>query len=243
MSGTRTPPEVRIGDLAFVLEALARDVEAEARDALARRARFTIAIPGGSVATTCFARLARLELDWTLIEFFWTDERAVAASSPDSNYAIAHALWLGPANVPAGCIHRMPGEAPDLGRAARSYALELEGVAGTPPRLDYALLGAGPDGHVASLFPGHPALLDPRPVLAIEDAPKPPPRRLTLSLPVLASAERVTIVALGKEKAHMAREALEGMVSPLPVARLAREARSCLFLLDREAGSRVERGG
>jgi 6-phosphogluconolactonase len=242
VSGTPTPPEVRIGDLSFVVETLARDVEAEARHALERRARFTIAIPGGSVATTCFPRLARLDLDWSSIEIFWTDERAVAPSGPDSNHAVAQALWLGPAGVPIERIHRMPGEAADLERAARSYALELESVAGTPPRLDYALLGVGPDGHVASLFPGHPALLDQRPVLAIEDAPKPPPRRLTLSLPVLAGAGRVTVVALGKEKAHMTREALEGIVSPLPVARLAREARSCLFLLDREAGSRVERG-
>jgi 6-phosphogluconolactonase len=130
----------------------------------------------------------------------------------------------------------MRAEATDLGGAARDYADELVRAAGDPPTLDYVLLGVGADGHVASLFPGHRALSDAGPVLAIEDAPKPPLRRLSLALPVIASAARVAIVAFGEEKAAAIREAVEDAASALPVARVARAARRCTFVLDRGAG-------
>ena len=235
----RGTPEVRIGERAVVVETLDADLETEVRRVALRGRQFSIAIPGGSVATICFPRLSELALDWSAIEFFWVDERAVPPEGPDSNYAAARALWLAPAGVPVERIHRMRGEVADLDRAALDYADELARIAGTPPCLDYVLLGVGPDGHVASLFPGAPALLDERPVLAIEDAPKPPPRRLSLSLPVLTSARRVVIVALGKEKAGAIREALEDVASPQPVARVARAAGRVAFLLDRAAASRL----
>ncbi len=237
MSGAHASPEVRIGEPTFVVEALAADFEAEARHSLSQGARFTIAIPGGSVATNCFPRLSTLRLDWSMIDLFWVDERAVPPTSPDSNYAMARSLWLEPAGVPADRIHRMAGEVADLDRAARAYADELVKVAGAPPRLDYVLLGVGPDGHVASLFPGHPALGDARSVLAIEDAPKPPPRRLSLSLPTLTHARRVVLVAFGEEKASVIREAVEDVASALPVSRVARAAQRSAFVLDRAAGS------
>ena len=234
----RIPPEVRSGDPAEVVEWLAADLEPRAREALAERDRFAIAIPGGSVATTCFPRLAAVPLDWSRAEIFWVDERAVPPDHADSNHRLARALWLEPAGVPAGRIHRMPVEAVDLDRAAREYAETLTAVVGDPPRLDYVLLGVGPDGHVASLFPGHPALAREGPVLAIEDAPAPLPRRLSLSLPVLTRARRLAIVAFGAAKAPVVREALEMPDSPLPVARVARESRRCLFILDRAAAGR-----
>jgi 6-phosphogluconolactonase len=234
----RPSPEVRFGDLAFVVEALAADVAAEARNALARGRPFTIAIPGGSVARNCFPRLSTLNLDWSMVEFFWADERAVPPTSPDSNYAVARSLWLEPAGVPAESIHRIPGEAAELDRAAQAYADELSRVTGTPPRLDYVLLGVGPDGHVASLFPGHPTPSGEHSVLVVENAPSPPPRRLSLSFPVLTNARRVMIVAVGEEKAVAIREAVEHADSSLPVARVARNALRCAFLLDRAAAGR-----
>jgi 6-phosphogluconolactonase len=235
----RKSPEVWSGEAAAAVEVLAADFEAEARAALERGARFTVAIPGGSVARSCFPRLAALALDWSRIEFFWTDERAAPPTSPDSNYSLARELWLEPLGVPAEHIHRMPGEASDLDQAARAYADELTKIAGKPPRLDYALLGVGSDGHVASLFPDHPALRDKRPVLAIENAPLPPARRLSLSLRVLADAARVVIVAFGTTKARVMGEIAKDLGSSLPVAQVARRARRCLILLDREAGSTV----
>ncbi len=220
---------------------LAADLEAHFRSATAERRPFTIAIPGGSVATRCFPRLAALALDWSNVEFFWVDERAVPPDHPDSNYRLARALWLDPAGVPAGRIHRMHGEAADLDRAAAEYADALTLNAGDPPRLDYVLLGVGPDGHVASLFPGHIALGKEQPALAIADAPKPPRRRLSLSLSVLMNARRVAIVVFGSAKAGVIREALEDVTSTLPVAQVARGARRCLILLDPAAAGRLGR--
>jgi 6-phosphogluconolactonase len=219
-------------------EALAGRFEQAARQAIGAGRAFTVALPGGSVATTFFPRLARVSMDWSRIDFFWGDERAVPPSDPESNLGVARRLWLEPAGVPAERVHRMRADAPDPREAAADYAAELERVAGSPPRLDFALLGVGPDGHVCSLFRGHPVLAERhRWVAVVEDSPKPPPRRLTLTLPVLAAAEQVVVVALGRGKAAIVREAIEDPDSALPVALVARQARRALFLLDPDAAS------
>ncbi|HEV7499393.1 MAG TPA: 6-phosphogluconolactonase, partial [Vicinamibacteria bacterium] len=166
------------------------------------------------------------------------DERAVPPGHPDSNYGLARSLWLDPAGVPAERVHRMRADAPDLDEASADYAAVLERVAGGPPRLDLVLIGVGPDGHVCSLFPGHPLLEErARSVAAVEDSPKPPPRRMTLTLPVLIGAELVVVVALGGGKAEIIRSALEDAQSRLPVALVAQQARETLFLLDGEAAA------
>jgi 6-phosphogluconolactonase len=235
-------PEIVVGDVEALALKMADAVEADARAAIAARGRFSIALSGGSVAAAFFPTLARLPLDWTHVDFFWCDERAVPPSHADSNYAAARALWLGPARVPEARIHRMPADAPDLAAAAAAYEAEMSRVSGTPPRLDVVLLGVGPDGHVASLFPAHAALAeDHRSVLAIEDSPKPPPRRLTLTVPVLAAAERVIVAATGKAKAEILREALEDESSALPLALVVKRARRAMALLDAEAASLLGR--
>ena len=214
-------------------ERLAGRFEEAARRAVAARGRFTVALPGGSVATAFFPRLARTGLDWSRVDFFWGDERAVPPDDPDSNYGLARVLWLEPAGVPAERVHRMPADAADLDRAAEEYTATLERAAGRPSRLDLVLLGVGPDGHVCSLFAGHPLLAEKkRSVAVIEDSPKPPPRRLTLTLPVVTGAELVVVVALGEGKAEVVRSALEDSQSALPVALVAQRARETLFLLD-----------
>jgi 6-phosphogluconolactonase len=237
---SRTPasPEVRVGEASEVVEWLAADLEESARHASSEGRRFTLAIPGGSVATRCFPRLAMLSLDWSGIDLFWVDERAVPPTHAESNYGLAMRLWLEPAKVPAERIHRMPGEARDLAGAARDYGAELTRHAGSPPRLDYVLLGVGSDGHAASLFPGHPELRETEPALAIANAPVPPSRRLSLSLPALSHARRVAIVAFGGSKAKVIRECLDNPDSTLPVARVARQAERCVFLLDEAASGR-----
>jgi len=232
------PVETLVDKAEFLPEALGLRFEEEGRLALAARGRFTLALPGGSVATSFFPRLARVPFDWSRTDFFWGDERAVPPDHPDSNYAAARSLWLTPAGVPEASVHRMKAEEPDLGEAAADYARELAGVAGSPPRLDLVLLGVGPDGHVCSLFAGHPVLgLRDRAVAVVEDSPKPPPRRLTLTLPVVTGAALVIVVALGRGKAEIIRAALEDSGSALPVALVARQARRATFLLDAEAAS------
>jgi 6-phosphogluconolactonase len=230
-------PDVVVAGKDAIGQRIAADFDSQGRRALSARGVFTVALSGGSLASQCFPSLALLPFDWSHTEFFWADERAVPPSDPESNYSLAHSLWLGPAGVPVKNIHRMPADGLDLDRAARDYAEELVSIAGSPPRLDLALLGAGADGHIASLFPGHPvAGEEQRLVAAVEDAPKPPPRRLTLTMPVLANSGRVAVVALGREKAAAIRDALAGTRST-PLATLVKRAAGLRFLIDEEAAS------
>jgi 6-phosphogluconolactonase len=226
-------PEIIVDKPQNLPEILARRFEDEARRALSGRPFFSVALTGGSVATAFYPRLVAAAVDWSRTEVFWGDERAVAPSDPESNYGLAARLLLTPAGVPGERIHRMPADQPDLAAAADAAAEELTRILGSPPRLDLALLGVGPDGHVCSLFPRHPLLKEEqRAVAAVTDSPKPPPRRLTVTLPVLRAAELVVIVTLGEAKAAVIHEALEDTESQLPVALAARGARRAVFLLD-----------
>jgi 6-phosphogluconolactonase len=231
-------PEIIVDAPQVLPGKLATRLLGEARRAIAERRLFAMALPGGSVADAFFPRLAQLPLDWSRTLFFWGDERAVPASDHESNYGKARALWLEPAEVPAASVHPMPAYAADLDGTAAAYADEMVHVLGTPPRLDLVLLGVGPDGHVCSLFPGHRLLREERLwVAALEDSPKPPPRRLTLTLPTLAAADLVIVAAVGHSKAAAVRAALHDAESALPVALVVRRARRALFLLDPAAAN------
>ena len=232
-------PEVVVDGTPGLQLRLAREFEHPARAAMNARARFTVALPGGSVAKTFFPALSKLTVEWPRTDFFWIDERAVSPDDPESNYALAFNLWLTPAHVPDSRIHRMRGEEPDLENAARIASNELIAVAGDPPRLDVVLMGVGEDGHVASIFPGRRpgVVLETRhsPIAAIYDAPKPPPYRLTMTMSVLAGARRVIVAALGPSKAAAVRDALEENDCATPLAELLRRSQSTLVLLDRGA--------
>ena len=236
-------PRVVVRDISELSRVLAEEFESQAAAAIASRGKFVVGLPGGSVASTFFPMLAGLPVDWTRIDLFWIDERAVPPDHPDSNYGVASRLLLVPARVPAARIHRLQGELPDLDQAARRASDELRSIAGDPPRLDLALVGVGDDGHVASIFPGLSAGLSAvarsakaDPVLAVYDSPKPPSRRLTLTLPVLAGAGLVAVAAFGASKAAPMRDALANRDATSPVAELLRRAHLSLVLLDREAG-------
>lgn len=234
-------PEIIIDTAESLAQTFAARFTETARRAIAERGLFAVALPGGSVATTFFPRLAGAQIEWSQVSFFWSDERAVPPSHPDSNYAAAERLWMRPAAVPTTRIHRMPADSTDLEGAADAYAEQLVRVLGSPPVLDCALLGMGPDGHVCSLFPDHPLLDEQRRwVAAIVDSPKPPPRRLTLTLPVLAAARQVVLVATGAAKA----EAIHGVVRDpgcrLPAAIVMRAAGDRgVLLLDQAAAGRL----
>jgi len=225
-------------DIPSLTEALVRTTELLAADALRERGRFSLALPGGSVAQAFLPRLARAAVDWARTDLFWGDERAVPAEHPDSNYGLARTLWLAQASLPAERVHPMPAQAADLSAAARGYESEMAQALGTPPALDLALVGVGPDGHVCSLFPGHPLLAAPGFVAAIFDSPKPPPARLTLTLPALAAARLLVVAAFGAAKAEVMREALGDPASSLPVALALRRSSRALVLLDPAAAGR-----
>lgn len=201
-----------------------------AHEAIAARGRFSLALPGGSVATTCFPRFAEAPIDWSRVHFFWGDERAVAPTDESSNYGLAERLWLERITKLGPTIHRMEAERADLDEACARYeqALRRNGP------LDLALLGMGPDGHVCSLFPGH-ALLDEhtRLVVPITDSPKPPPKRLTLTIPALHASRNVFVVATGEAKADALRRIRAG--EPLPALRALSGPHRGRLVVDRAA--------
>lgn len=236
----RPPVPIDMHVAAAPAEALAAWLEPLARRAIAERGAFSLALPGGSVATTCFPRLATADVDWSGTHFFWGDERAVPPSHADSNFRAAEESWLAAIAERRPHVHRMEAERADLEAARDDYERTLRAVA--PGGLDLALLGVGPDGHVCSLFAGHP-LLDERArwVAAITDSPKPPPVRLTLTLPALRAARTVVVVALGAGKAEMIAAAVEDPTSALPVAMVLRGAKDARLLLDPPAARLLAR--
>jgi 6-phosphogluconolactonase len=210
------------------------------RNAASREGTCSLVVPGGSVARAFFPVMAEYPLDWSRVEMFWGDERSVPPDDPESNFGIARELLLDRVPMSPSLVHRMVADGPDLEEAARLYETELRASLGREPRFDVVLLGVGADGHVCSLFPGHPALDDDvRLVTIVTDSPRPPPRRMTLTLKALADASLVCIAAFGAAKGPVVRETLNEPRSPLPAVRVARAAASTLFLLDGEAAGYV----
>ena len=219
--------------------AFAERVALAAHAASEEQRSLSLVVPGGSVAEQFFPALAAANIDWAPVDLLWGDERAVAARDADSNYRIAAELLLPNIALDPAHVHRMPADDAELDAAALAYEATLHRVLGKRERLDIVLLGVGPDGHICSLFPGHPALEErTRHVVAITDSPKPPPRRLTLTLRALAGAE-IYVAAFGGAKAEAIRESIHSAASPLPVARAARGGCRAVFLLDAGAAGRL----
>lgn len=186
-----------------------------------RRRLFRVALAGGTTPQALYALLASAEyrnrVAWNQVVFFFGDERAAAPDHQDSNYRMAHEALFRPLGIADTNIYRMQAERLDLEAAAADYeravrsSFEGEGM----PRFDLIFLGMGPDGHTASLFPGSPALAERRRlVVPVTDAPAPPPRRLTLTVPVLNAARLVLFIVTGADKAPALRDALMGTLSP-----------------------------
>lgn len=199
-----------------------------------------VAVTGGSLLTVFGPVLATAEADWACVHMYFGDERAVPAEHALSNYRLAREQWLDRVNIPTDQVHRMPADLNDLEAAACRYEDVLRRHMGHTPTLDIVLLGTGPDGHVCSLFPGHPLLAErERLVAPIFDAPKPPPQRLTMTMPLTAGARTVIVSAVGAEKAGAVRDALRGDLAS-PLAQVIRAAPSVLMLIDPAAASLLE---
>jgi len=194
-----------------------------ARDAVAARGRFTLALSGGSTPAPYFEQLATLDLPWPAVHVFWADDRLVARDDAASNYALARAHLFTRAPIPDSNIHPMidpalPLEALEAqAQACESMLRSFFGVSGFPS-FDAIHLGVGDDGHTASLFPGQPALDErKRWVLpVVYDKSKPPVPRLTLTLPVLNAARLVFFLVSGQGKTGLARDILEGRGAGYP---------------------------
>ena len=215
--------------------------EQAATRAIAERDRFALVIPGGSAAEQLLPPLLTASIDWTRTDVFFSDERFVPRSDPASSAAAADRLLFGALGARGPRVHPMVGEDPDPVATAHRSADDLVATLGPAPVFDLALLGVGEDGHVASLFPGHAAAEERRGLVLVErDSPKPPPTRLTLSLPLLAGSRRVVFAAFGAGKAAVLRTVLRDPTSTLPAARLLRGAADVLMLLDPAAASAME---
>ncbi|MFV0254096.1 MAG: 6-phosphogluconolactonase [Beutenbergiaceae bacterium] len=186
-------------------------------DAQSVRRPVHVAIAGGSVGTGVLGAAAESALrdlvDFSGVHLWWVDERFVAADSPDRNDAQA-SQFCAAVGLPQAQVHPMPSSEAftDIDAAAQHYAAAMSRFAsdGSPLVFDLVLLGMGPDGHIASLFPGKPALASTAAVVAETDSPKPPPHRLSLTLPALNAARQIWLVAGGAAKADAVTGALRG---------------------------------
>jgi 6-phosphogluconolactonase len=225
------PPTLIVDDRAPLVKAFVRLVEDAAADAVSARGRFVMAVTGGGDAQALLPALLEAQVDWRRAEVFWGDERAVPPSDPDSNYGQIRPQWLDHSAIPAEQVHPMRGDAPDLEAAAREYAATLADRLGPSLALDAFVLGMGPDGHVCSIFPGHPLAVErDRTVAAIYDSPKPPPQRLTLTLPMIERARLVVVTALSPSKGPALDAALHDTTSTLPIAQVVRRAARVVVL-------------
>jgi 6-phosphogluconolactonase len=200
---------------------------------------------GGDVQRAIAASGMRGTIDWTRVHFWWGDERFVPKADPERNEVQAREALLDALQTPEANIHPFPAsdEIEDIDRAAAAYAEVLQQAApegSAVPRFDITFLGVGPDGHIASLFPDRNASQDPgRTVVAVRNAPKPPPNRLSLTLPALNTSHRIWMVLSGAEKASALGLALAG-VSPdeVPVAG-AQGRKRTVFFVDSAAAAKV----
>jgi 6-phosphogluconolactonase len=203
---------------------------------LARAARDgeSVVLTGGSTPGLAYREAAEREGDWSKVDLWWGDERCVPPDDQESNYGMAKRALLDRIDGEPRSVHRIKGE---LGkeRAAAEYADEIAGVT-----LDLLLLGMGPDGHVASLFPNAPTLRQRKAALPAEAGLEPFVDRVTLSLPTLRAAREILFLLTGELKADAAARAFAGEPSPDTPASLvrARDGRT-VAILDRAAAAKL----
>ncbi|MFB2556084.1 6-phosphogluconolactonase [Herbiconiux liangxiaofengii] len=208
-----------------------------------------VVLTGGTMGEKVLAAIrsspACQSIDWSRISFWWGDERFVARDDADRNELQARRALLDHVGVDESKVHAYPStdDLDDLDEAARIYARELAEAAPEGreyPRFDIMFLGVGPDGHIASLFPGHDEIrITDATVVPVRNSPKPPPERLSLTLPVIQSADRIWMVLAGADKASAIGLALAGAsVDEVPVAG-AQGRKRTVFFVDQEAASEV----
>jgi 6-phosphogluconolactonase len=213
-----------------------------------------VVLTGGGIGTAVLTSLrdsrARDAIDWGRLDVWWGDERFLPRGDKERNETAAREALLDHVDVDPARVHPMPpSDGPDGNdpeAAAQRYAAELAAAArpedhGPVPAFDVLLLGVGPDGHIASLFPEHPAGYEKRPVVAVRGSPKPPPVRITMTLPAINAAREVWFVVAGADKARAVRLALSG-AGPVQIPAAGAHGRSrTLWLLDSAAASELPR--
>jgi 6-phosphogluconolactonase len=222
-------------DADAVAREAAKFIAAEARAAVAAQGRFVMAVSGGHTPWQMLRALANEAVPWESVHVGQVDERIAPAGDPDRNLTHLRESLLEHAPLPAGQIYAMPVEEAEIERAARRYAHTLQQIAGTPPVLDLAHLGLGPDGHTASLVPGDPVVNATDRDVALTGLYQ-NRRRMTLTYPVLNRARRILWVVTGPEKVGMLVR-LHDADSSIPAGRIRQE--QALVMADRAAAAKL----
>lgn len=251
---THRAPEVWIGEDAGTLAREgARRIAEAARRAITARGRFVIALCGGNTPRRLYRVLAAEEhgVDWGRVVVLFGDERMVPWDHPESNFHMVRETLLDHVPVPRQNIHPMPTDLTPR-EAAAFYEREIREVLDPrDPRIDVVLLGMGPDGHTASIFPGSPLLIEGEGeggrrgtafaqatlCVAVTDAPKPPERRLTMTPFLINHARQVLVVVAGEDKVAAVSAALESDAEPgeIPIRAISPEGGILTYLIDRRA--------
>ena len=241
---------------ADLFHAAAEEFVRTARAAIGAQGRFAVALSGGSTPKGLYSLLAAnyAEFAWNRVFLFFGDERHVPPTDPDSNYRMVHESLLTKIAIPAENVFRVPAENPDAAAAASDYETQLRRFfelrpeirpgdrPGEFPRFDLILLGLGPDGHTASLFPDSSALDEQSRLVVANWVAKLSTFRITFTFPVLNRAAEVMFMASGADKAGMLHQVLEGKsIPPLPSQRLQPSDGNLLWMLDEAAAAKLTR--
>lgn len=238
-------PRVEVHEDAAVLAtSVAGELLARLTDAQTRGQVPHVGLTGGTIADDVHREVARLTpaspVDWAQVVVWWGDERFVAPDDPERNAGQARAAFLDAVGADPAKVHEMPSTATaaDVEEGAAAYSAELrEHGSGV---FEVLMLGVGPDGHVASLFPGHPALaVADRPAVGVTDSPKPPPDRISLTFGALNRARSVWFLASGEAKSEVVAGALGGAdVHAIPAAGVT-GTEETIWFLDRASAARL----
>jgi len=241
--------DVRIlADANSIAQTAAAEFLEAAQQAVSEKGSFSVALAGGSTPKALYGLLAtnpllQAKVPWSKIQFFFGDERHVPPTDEESNFRMAEEAMLGKAPVDAKQVHRIKGEKRNAAQAAEEYEQDLRASfrlqAGEFPRFDLVLLGMGPEGHTASLFPGTKALKEERRLVVSNWVGKFYTDRITFTPPVLNNAARVIFMVHGEEKAPALKAVLEGPYEPeqLPAQIIQPKQGKVLWLVDPSAAS------
>jgi len=251
MAAALRTPEIRVFPNADALiRAAARTFVRLAKQAVRAKDSFAVALSGGSTPKSLYKLLAgdatfRTTAPWAQTHFFWGDERHVSPDHEDSNYRMAHESMLSRLPVPSANIHRIKGEMENARQGADDYEQRLREFfrpeSGGLPRFDLVLLGMGPDGHTASLFPESIALSEALRLTVAYRVEKLNADRITLTAPVFNRAASVIFLVSGEEKAAMLRTVLQGPSQPqrFPAQLIRPTAGTLTWLVDSAAAGRL----
>lgn len=232
-------------DASALAAAAADHVVKTIRRSVASRGQCYLALSGGSTPHQMHRQLTqvagRFRIPWERTHIFWGDERCVPLDHPDSNYHMAKESLLDDVPLKPEQVYAIAGDLDANAEADRyEQILQQHFPNGDWPVFDLVILGLGPDGHTASLFPNHPALTEQqRWVVPISNAPKPPPERITLSLPVINAAHRVMFLVNGSSKSDALYQVLEENDQALPASRIRPQSGELHWFIDQTAATRL----